>query len=198
MGSYNLGPAVTTIEFYVLEKETSEENQEEELIDGLNASKEVDDLKLNKNKSLIQGLAIGENFKFSNTYYYVGVAVLGALILVFILKRKISTKVLKSPVEPHPSKVISSKNTKHSKVEVPVKNPTEKTSDSTINETEKRISDLQKQLEQIRSEEKLLKLQKQLNQEKQSLKKMQEDLDDRPQVPQKDSQNLDNNEVKTF
>ena len=53
-------------------------------------------------------------------------------------------------------------------------------------------------MEQIRSEEKLLKLQKQLNQEKQSLKKMQEDLEDKPQVPQKDVQGFDNKEVKTF
>jgi hypothetical protein len=163
-GPYNLGTPSYNIEFFydnaptevsteteTTETETSETNQ--------------------TSPSSISGLVIGENGKFRSVYYYIVGAVLGVVILLVVLRKRMSM-TRSSPTEPHPSKVIK-KTTKPAKTEVA---PTvvDKTDITPVNDTEKRIADLQKQLEQVRNEEKLAKLEKQLALEKQSLNRMKE------------------------
>ena len=137
-------------------------------------------------KSSILGLVSGGAGTFSNVYYFVGEGALGAIILIIILRRRITVK---TPVEPNPTKVKPEKKTP-SKKEVVV--PTQKIDNSnkeSIDETEKKISELQKQLEQIMNEEKLLKLQRQINQERDELKKLQ--LKEEPKV--QENSNFDEN-----
>jgi hypothetical protein len=162
-GPYTLGVASINLNFSLGEAEEAE--KETEAVE-VNESEEV----VQEKKNPLLGMVIGENGEFSKVYYYIGAGVFGAIILIIILRKRMSASG--APVEPHPKKIIRAKIDKPSKIEIaPVK---EEPSKETIADTEKRIADLQKQLEQIRSEEKLLRLQKQLDVEKQSLKRMQE------------------------
>ena len=106
------------------------------------------------------------NIKFSKTYYYVGAGALGLIILIIILKRRITVK---SPMEPNPNKIKTDKKTQ-SKTEVTV--AVQNTAPLNSADTEKRISELQKELEQIKSEEKLVQLQRQVFKERQELNKL--------------------------
>ena len=119
-------------------------------------------------KSPIFGFVTGETGRFSNIYYYVGAGALCIIILIIILKGRIKTK---TPIEPNPSKIKTDKKTQ-SKTEVIV--PPQNTIPLNSADTEKRISELQKELEQIKNEEKLVQLQRQVSKEKQELKKLQE------------------------
>jgi len=185
-GPYTLGTPTISADFY-LNQETPETP---EATEELNSSAQSSNATEN---SPVTGLVVGEGGEFSKVYYYVGAAVLGVLVLVFVFKRRLAASIKSAPVEPSPSKVIKSRPIKTEKTEVSVKNTPQKSNESNISETEKRISDLQKQLEQIRSEEKLAKLQKQINLEKQSLKKMQ-DEDNQPQQQNQQFQNQNNNQ----
>lgn len=176
-GPYSLGVPTVTLNFS-LPSET-EEIVEETLPETTEVSTEEA-----SEGSPILGLVIGEDGKFRQVYYYVFAGALGLVIFVVLMRKKLAVK--SGPTEPHPSKITKKKITSD-KPEVPVQ-AVDKSNDSTINDTEKRISDLQKQLEQIRNEEKLAKLQKQLNLEKQSLKRLQDE--NSPPAPQ--NNNLDN------
>ena len=118
-------------------------------------------------KSPILGFVIGTNGKFSSIYYYVGAGVLGLIILLIIFRRKVKTD--NSPTEPNPNKMKSKPN-KQSKIEVKV-TPQNIISSNPI-DTEKRITELQKELEQIKNEEKLVQLQNQVIKERHELKKL--------------------------
>lgn len=183
-GPYTLGSSRVDVNFYFVPQvtETSDVEAVEEELE-LNASTEEE---TSEEGSSVTGLAVegSPSSGFSNLYYYVGAAVLGVLILVFVLRNKLSL-VTSSPKEPNPKKIVDKKKPEKTEISAQDVSVKEKSQES-INDTEKRIADLQKQLEQIRSEEKLVKLEKQINQEKQSLKKLREEAN-----PEK-TQNLNN------
>ena len=176
-GPYSLGTPIINLNFSV--SESPSENKEN-IIENNYTNSTIESPKVKKNPLI--GLVIGENGEFSKIYYYVGAGALGIIILIIIFKRGIKTN--SAPSEPNPKKLKVVK--KPEKTEIVVQ--AQQKSDDTIEQTEKKIADLQKQLEQIRSEEKLLKLQKQINEEKQSLRKMQEE-----ENPQKQEQQNTNN-----
>lgn len=186
-GPYTLGAPTVNLNFSI-----SELNKETEVVEVLPETTEVSTEEPNE-KSPILGLVIGEDGRFRKVYYYVFAGALGVIVLVILMRKRLSVK--SSPSEPHPNKVMK-KKTMSTKTEVPVQ-VVDKSNESNINDTEKRIADLQKQLEQIRNEEKLAKLQKQLNLEKQSLKRLQDDNEDKPQVQQNQNNNL-NDQNKPF
>lgn len=186
-GPYTLGIPSATINFTLGEMNSEETETIQEVLP------ETTELTSEgaSEGSPILGLVIGEDGQFRKIYYYVSAGILGLIILVVVLRKHLST-VKSGPVEPHPAKVM--KKTKPAKVEVPVQ-VVDKSNEESINDTEKRITDLQKQLEQIRNEEKLAKLQRQLNLERQSLKKLQ----DETEQPKLDSQqNNLNDQNKPF
>lgn len=176
-GPYTLGTPTVNLNFSLGNQKT------EEVVETTESSEET-----GSETNPVTGMAIGEEGQFRTAYYYVAAAILGLIIVVFVLRRKMSfMKSSSSPVEPNPSKIVKKSKPAKTEVVVPV---VDKSNDSSISDTEKRISDLQKQLEQVRNEEKLAKLQKQLKLEQQSLKRMQDESDDRPQSPP--NNNLDN------
>lgn len=182
-GPYVLGIPSATMNFTLGEIGASEETVEETVPE----TTEVVSEEASENSPIL-GLVIGENGEFRKIYYYVSAGIIGLVILTVVLRKRLST-VKSGPVEPHPSKVIKKvKPSSKTEVVVPV---VDKSNEENINDTEKRIADLQKQLEQIRNEERLAKLQKQLNLERQSLKKLQEETEE-PKVNPSQNNNLDN------
>ena len=172
-GPYTLGTTIVNVNF------TSSKVEEEP-----EQTTELTETETPVAESELTGFAIGETLgSFSSVYYYVIGGVLALVILLIVMKKRMSVK--SSPTEPNPKKIMK-KVDKPSKTEVKI-TAVDKTNDENIGDTEKRISDLQKQLEQIRSEEKLVKLQKQINLEKQSLKRLQDETN-----------SLDNNQNKPF
>ena len=181
-GPYVLGIPSATMNFTLGEIEASEETVEETLPE----TTEVISEEASENSPIL-GLVIGEDGEFRKIYYYVSAGIICLVILTVILRKRLST-VKSSPVEPHPTKVTKKVKPSKTEVVVPV---VDKSNEENINDTEKRIADLQKQLEQIRNEERLAKLQKQLNLERQSLKKLQEETEE-PKVNPPQNNNLDN------
>ncbi|MEK6925596.1 MAG: hypothetical protein AABW71_05165 [Nanoarchaeota archaeon] len=178
-GPYTLGTTIVNINFTSSKVKGEELEQTTELTESETSESEL------------TGLAISETFGgFSSVYYYVIGVVLALVIFIIVMRKRMSLDVKSSPTEPNPKKLMK-KSYPPAKTEVKV-TTVDKTNETSINETEKRIADMQKQLEQIRSEEKLVKLQKQIKLEQQSLKRMQEDSDDGPQLPQNKDNNLDN------
>ncbi|MBS3083402.1 hypothetical protein J4423_01210 [Candidatus Pacearchaeota archaeon] len=163
-GPYNLGTPTITINF------TLSEPEENEIIeaDVTNETSNITESETNQSqgRSPILGFVTRANIKFSKTYYYVGAGALGLIILIIILKRRITVK---SPMEPNPNKIKTDKKTQ-SKTEVTV--AVQNTAPLNSADTEKRISELQKELEQIKSEEKLVQLQRQVFKERQELNKL--------------------------
>lgn len=178
-GPYTLGIPSATFNFSVTEEPKETEVVEETLPETTEVSTEEAN-----EKSPILGLVIGEDGQFRKVYYYVFAGALGVIVLVILMRKRLAVK--SGPTEPNPSKIVK-KKVAPAKTEVPVQ-VVDKSNESNINDTEKRIADLQKQLEQIRNEEKLAKLQKQLNLEKQSLKRLQDETN--PPAPQNNN-NLD-------
>lgn len=167
-GPFNLGTSNVNLNLTLTELE----NDSVENIVVTNSSSSLTNESAEGRTSIL-GFVTGDNGAFSNVYYYVGAGALGLIILMIIFRRKTSS--VSTPVEPNHKKMKSDKKVQaKTEVVIPQAAPTNQTS---INETEKRITDIQKQLEQIRSEEKLLKLQKQLNQERQELNKLQSEND---------------------
>lgn len=181
-GPYVLGIPSATMNFTLEEIEAPEEIVEETLPETTEVIVEEA-----SETSPISGLVIGEDGKFRKIYYYVSAGIIGLVILAVILRKRLST-VKSGPVEPHPNKVTKKVKPSKTEVVVPV---VDKSNEENINDTEKRIADLQKQLEQIRNEERLAKLQKQLNLERQSLKKLQEETEE-PKVNPPQGNNIDN------
>lgn len=180
-GPYIIGVPTVKLNFSI-----SELNEEPEVVEEVLPETTEVTTEETSEKSPISGLVIGEDGQFRKVYYYVLAGALGVIVLGILMRKKLSVK--SSPTEPHPSKVMKKKMAP-AKTEVPVQ-VVDKSNESSINDTEKRITDLQKQLEQIRNEEKLAKLQKQLNLEKQSLKRLQDENEDKPQVQQNQNNNL--------
>lgn len=178
-GPYTLGVPTVNLNFSVAPKVEETPVVEENLPETTEVSTEEAN-----ERSPILGFVIGDDGKFRKIYYYIFAGIIGLVVLAIVMRKKISVK--SGPVEPHPSKVMK-KKVIPAKTEVPVQT-VDKSNESNINDTEKRIAELQKQLEQIRNEEKLAKLQKQLNLEKQSLKRLQDETN--PPVQQ--NLNLDN------
>lgn len=121
--------------------------------------------------SAISGFSISSLGGLSKMYYFIIGGFLMVILLLIVFRRKSAIKT-SAPVEPHPKKILKSEKKTHAKTEVVAKQESQPATKESIGDTEKKISELQKQLEQIRSEEKLYKLQKQLEQEKQSLDQM--------------------------
>ncbi|MBM3232029.1 hypothetical protein FJZ21_01470 [Candidatus Pacearchaeota archaeon] len=177
-GPYNLGVPTVNFNFTIAEEVKETEVVEESLPETTQVSSEEAN-----EKSPILGLVIGEDGQFRKVYYYVFAGALGVIVLVILMRKRLAMK--SGPTEPNPSKIVK-KKVVPTKTEVPAQ-VVDKSNESNINDTEKKIADLQKQLEQIRNEEKLAKLQKQLNLEKQSLKRLQDETN--PPAPQnQDSQ----------
>lgn len=182
-GPYTLGTTTVRVNFTSSKVQAAEEPVIEE-------KTKLTESETSASESELTGLAIGETSgSLSSVYYYVIGGVLALVILVIVMRKRMSLAT-GSPTEPHPNKVMKANKVVPAKKEV-VLPVADKSNDSSIGDTEKRIADLQKQLDQVRNEEKLAKLQKQLKLEQQSLKRLQEDNDDKPQFQQ--NNNLDNN-----
>jgi hypothetical protein len=188
-GPYTLGTPIVSMDFYLEDKETEgiEENNTTEKNETNSTISEIPG-----KKSKLIGFVTGESGQFSNVYYYVAAGALGLIVFIVIFKRKI--KVNNAPSEPNPKKTKAKQTERPAKVEAIVKAP-QKAEESNVNDTEKKILELQKQLDQIRSEEKLAKLQKQIKLEKESLQRMNNNLEDKN--PSQNNQN-NNEETKSF
>jgi len=174
-GPFTLGAATETIDFYLSGSAATANDTV------LNSSSQIQNSDGTENPS-IQGAVINESSGFSNKYYYVGAGVLAALVLAFVFRKQLLTRN-SSPSEPKPAEVYTKQIIPSKKEITPQVSASKKmsksgkASKSSINETEKRIADLQKQLDEVRNEEKLVALQKQLNQEKKTLSSMTEGSD---------------------
>lgn len=179
-GPYSLGTTLVNVNFTSSKVESNEQVPEQ--------TTELTESETSAPTSELTGLAVSEtSLNFSSVYYYVIGGVLALVILVIVMRKRMSLG-RSSPSEPHPNKVMKASKAVQAKKEVVV--PVVDKSNESINDTEKRIVELQKQLDQVRNEEKLAKLQKQLNLEKQSLKRLQDESDDKPQM--QNNNNLDN------
>ena len=127
--------------------------------------------------SALTGRVVGENderIAFSNIYYYVGAVVLGALILLVVFRRKGVKK--DGPIEPDHRKLFGKTAPKPSaKEEYSPSSPIVVAPDAStdISDGDKKIAELQKQIDKIRSADKVDKLKKQIAQEQEELKKLQ-------------------------
>jgi len=180
-GPYTLGTASITINF------TLSEPEEVEIIETnvTNETSNVTESETNQSqeRSSLLGFVTRINGEFSNTYYYVGAGALGLIILIIILRRRVTVK---SPIEPNPNKTKQDKK-KQSKTELIVQS--QNTPKINPIDTEKRITELQKELEQIKNEEKLVQLQRQVSKERHELKRLQEDKEFK-------SQDFKNNKIQ--
>ncbi len=128
--------------------------------------------------SPITGRAIGGIIpSLPKTYYYVLAGFLGLGLLIFVLRKKINISKKSAPAEPDHQKMFDKPVARESakeefKPEVSQVPTADKSSEA--QEIQDKISGLQKQLEQIRGEEKLIRLQRQIAREKDELRKLQD------------------------
>lgn len=168
-GPFTLGTPSVNLNFSLSDGENA---ASENNLENLNANTETNEVPSLEENSPISGAVVGTEKSFSSLYYIVAAVVLCMVVLIFLLKRKMFFK--SGPNEPDPKKLVKTDKKSYSKTEVVV-SPQSSTTE-TIGDTEKKIVELQKQLEQIRSEEKLLKLQQQIDLEKKSLNKLHDEL----------------------
>lgn len=177
LGPYTLGAPQIALNFSLADEQVVEEEPQEEEVEVNETLPETSkSSEEGSERSAILGFVIGENGEFRKIYYYIGAGALIAIILIILLKKGVNLK--SSPTEPDPNKVIKSKSDKPTKEEVKAQKQeiAKATAPASVEDTENKITDLQKQLEQIRNEEKLLQLQKQLNSERNRLDKLRKDL----------------------
>ncbi len=130
-----------------------------------------------ENTNPLTGRAIGEIIpSLPKTYYYVVAGFLGLGLLIFVLRKKINMVKKSAPAEPDHQKMFDKPVVRESvkeefKPEVSQVSASDKSSEA--QEIQDKISGLQKQLDQIRGEEKLIKLQRQIARERDELKKLQ-------------------------
>ncbi|MGV8142267.1 MAG: hypothetical protein ACP5NS_01370 [Candidatus Pacearchaeota archaeon] len=131
--------------------------------------------------SPLTGRAVGGEIggvisELSPVYYYVAIGLFGFGIFAFLMRRRLSVKVGKShPKEPDHKKMFDKKEEKVSVKEefTPGANSTVVAPEkSNAEDLQQKISALQKELEQVRGEERLIRLQRQLAREQQELKKL--------------------------
>ncbi len=124
----------------------------------------------------LTGRVIGDLIpSLPKTYYYVLAGFLGVGLLIFVLRKKINLSRKLAPAEPDHQKmfdkpVVRESSKEEFKPEVSQVHVSDKSSEAL--DIQNKISNLQRQLEQIQGEERLVKLQKQIDIEREELKKL--------------------------
>lgn len=149
-------------------------------VDSINGTNSTNATSSSQNPSVtnpLTGRVVGEIIpSLPKAYYFVIAGFLGIGLLIFVLRKKVTRKA-SAPKEPDHQKmfdkpVVSAPVKEEFKPETNTVVAPDKVSEA--QEIQQKISELQKQLDQIRGEEKLIKLQRQLAREKEELRKLQE------------------------
>lgn len=167
LGPFNLGTPLINLNFSRSKEEAkTEENKAN------SPQKTESETSQEGQNNPVTGAVIGSEKSFSIIYYFVAAGALGVIVLLIVLIKKKKFIFKSSPQEPNPAKLVKAeKDKKPAKAEVKVQ-PSTSSAPLTVADTEKRIAELQNQLDQIKNEEKLFKLQQQVDQEKKSLDKL--------------------------